>query len=271
MTQQNQIVAADAGTDNPLLRDWSGPFGVPPFDRIEPGHFRSAFAHAFAEHEAEVAAIAADPATPDFGNTIEALERSGDELTRVENVFYALSGAHTNDAILAIEREIAPLSAKHWNRIRMDEALFRRIDMLHRARDRLALSAEQKRVLERHHVKFTRAGAALDPAAKQRLAAINERLAVLDTAFSQNVLADEQSYALVLDGEQDLAGLPDFVRAAAREAADERGLAGKHVVTLSRSSVEPFLQFSARRDLREKSSAPGSRAATAAAPPTTRR
>ncbi|MET0651068.1 MAG: M3 family metallopeptidase, partial [Hyphomicrobiaceae bacterium] len=228
------------------------PFGVPPFHRIEPEHFRSAFARAFSEHEAEVAAIAADPAAPSFANTIEALERSGDELARVENVFYALSGAHTNDAILAIEREIAPLSAKHWDKIRMDEALFRRIDTLHRARDRLALSAEQKRVLERHHVKFTRAGAALDPAAKKRLAAINERLAVLDTAFSQNVLADEQSYALVLDGEQDLAGLPDFVRAAAREAADERGLAGKHVVTLSRSSVEPFLQFSARRDLREK-------------------
>jgi peptidyl-dipeptidase Dcp len=252
MTQQNQAVAPGLDIDNPLLQDWSGPFGVPPFHRIEPEHFRSAFAHAFAEHQAEVAAIAADPAAPSFANTIEAFERSGDALTRVENVFYALSGAHTNDAILAIEREIAPLSAKHWDKIRMDEALFRRIDTLHRARDRLALSAEQKRVLERHHVKFTRAGAALDPAAKQRLAAINERLAVLDTAFSQNVLADEQSYALVLDGEQDLAGLPDFVRAAAREAADERGLAGKHVVTLSRSSVEPFLQFSARRDLREK-------------------
>ena len=252
MTQQNQVVAADAGTDNPLLQDWSGPFAVPPFHRIEPEHFRSAFAHAFSEHEAEVAAIAADPAAPSFANTIEALERSGDALTRVENVFYALSGAHTNDAILAIEREIAPLSAKHWDKIRMDEALFRRIDTLHRARDRLALSAEQKRVLERHHVKFTRAGAALEPAAKQRLAAINERLAVLDTAFSQNVLADEQSYALVLDGEPDLGGLPDFVRAAAREAAEERGMAGKHVVTLSRSSVEPFLQFSARRDLREK-------------------
>ena len=127
MTQQNQVVAADAGTDNPLLQDWSVTFAVPPFHRIEPEHFRSAFAHAFAEHEAEVAAIAADPDAPSFANTIEALERSGDALTRVENVFYALSGAHTNDAILAIEREIAPLSAKHWDKIRMDEALFRRI------------------------------------------------------------------------------------------------------------------------------------------------
>ena len=189
---------------------------------------------------------------PTFANTIEALELSGDALTRVDNVFNALAGAHTNDAILEIEREIAPLSAKHWNKILMDEALFRRLDALHRERDRLALTAEQRRVLERHHLSFTRAGAALDPASKQRLAAINERLATLGTAFSQNVLADEQSYALVLDGEDDLAGLPDFFRAAARAAAEERGLAGKHVVTLSRSSVEPFLQFSARRDLREK-------------------
>src|SRR5438132_703268 len=118
--------------------------------------------------------------------------------------------------------------------------------------DRLALSAEQRRVLERYYLKFVRAGAALDAGAKARLADINARLATLGTTFSQNVLADEQSYTLVLDGEDDLAGLPDFVRAAARAAAEQRGLAGKHVITISRSSVEPFLQFSARRDLGEK-------------------
>ena len=238
--------------ENPLLADWNEPFGVPPFGRIRPEHFRPAFAHAFAEHAAEVAAIAAEPAAPSFANTIEALERSGEALTRVDNVFDALAGAHTNDAILEIEREIAPLDARHWNKILMDAALFGRIEALHRDRDRLALTAEQRRVLERYHVMFTRAGAALDAGSKARLAAINERLATLGTAFGQNVLADEQSYALVLDGEADLAGLPDFVRAAARQAAEERGMAGKHVVTLSRSSVEPFLEFSARRDLREK-------------------
>jgi peptidyl-dipeptidase Dcp len=134
----------------------------------------------------------------------------------------------------------------------MDEALFRRIDALHRQRDQLGLSAEQLRVLDRYHLMHTRAGAALDAAAKTRLAAVNERLASLGTSFSQNLLADEQAYALELDGEDDLAGLPDFVRAAAQEAAEERGHKGKHVITLSRSSVEPFLQFSTRRDLREK-------------------
>jgi peptidyl-dipeptidase Dcp len=252
MNQQNQALDARVGGGNPLLEDWTGRFGVPPFDRIEPDHFLPAFARAFAAHEAEIAAIAAQPSEPNFVNTIAALEIAGDALTRVGGVFHVLAGAHTNDAIQEIERELAPLEAKHWNRILMDEALFRRIDALHRRRDRLGLTAEQARVLDRYHTMFKRAGAALDAAAKARLAEINERLATLGTSFSQNVLADEQGYTLVLEGKDDLVGLPDFVRAAARAAAEERGLAGKYVITTSRSSVEPFLQFSARRDLREK-------------------
>jgi peptidyl-dipeptidase Dcp len=253
MNQQNQAFpATPAIDDNPLLEDWDGSFGVPPFERIKPEHFAPAFARAFAAHMAEVEAIADNKAAPTFANTIEALERSGEALTRIDNVFDLLAGAHTNDAILELERELAPLEAKHWNKILMNEALFRRIDSLHSRRDALGLSAEQRRVLDRYHVMHRRAGAALDAAAKARLADINEQLATLGTDFSQNVLADEQDYALVLDGEDDLAGLPDFVRAAARATAEERGVPGKHVVTTSRSSVEPFLQFSDRRDLREK-------------------
>src|SRR5205823_4472355 len=221
-------------------------------DRIRPDHFREAFARAFAAHTAEVAAIAGNAAAPCFANTVAALEASGEALTLTSDVFNWLAGAHTDDAILAIERELAPLKAKHWDAILMDAALFGRIDGLHQMRERLALSAEERRVLERYHLRFVRAGAALDAATKARLADINARLATLGTIFSQNVLADEQAYALLLDGEEDLAGLPDFVRAAARGAAEERGHAGKHVITLSRSSVEPFLQFSARRDLRER-------------------
>jgi peptidyl-dipeptidase Dcp len=251
MHQQTQILAPGAD-DNPLLEEWGDPFGVAAFGRIKPDHFRGAFARAFAFHAAGVAAIAGNAAAPTFENTIAALEASGQVLTRTLNVFNLLAGAHTNDELLAIEREVAPLKAKHWDRILMDAALFGRVGSLHRARERLALSAEQRRVLERYYLRFVRAGAALDAGAKARLADINVRLATLGTAFSQNVLADEQSYTLVLDGEDDLAGLPDFVRAAARAAAEERGLAGKHVITISRSSVEPFLQFSARRDLREK-------------------
>jgi peptidyl-dipeptidase Dcp len=252
MNQHQQTLASDAGSHNPLLEDWSDRFGVPPFGRIDPEHFRPASAHAFAAHEAEVAAIAADAAEPTFANTIEALELSGETLARVSHAFHLLAGARTDDAILALERELAPLEAKHWTRILMDEALFHRIAELHARGEQLGLTPEQLRVLDRYHVRFRRAGAALEGTARARLAEINERLASLGTAFSQNVLADEQNYALVLEGEHDLAGLPDFVRAAAQAAADERGLAGKHVIAISRSSIEPFLQFSSRRDLREK-------------------
>jgi peptidyl-dipeptidase Dcp len=239
-------------SENPLFEQWTGRFGVAPFERIKPEHFSPAFERAFAEHAAEVAAIAADPAAPTFANTIDALELSGDLLTRVGDVFGVVSGAHTNDAILEVERELAPIEARHWNKILMDEALYARIDSLYHRRDALDLTAEQRRVLERYHLMHRRAGAALDAPAKARLAEINERLATLGTQFSQNVLADEQEFMLVLEGEDDLAGLPDFVRDAARATAEERDLPGKYVVTTSRSSVEPFLQFSARRDLREK-------------------
>ncbi|HEY7246237.1 MAG TPA: M3 family metallopeptidase [Xanthobacteraceae bacterium] len=248
----NNANISPTATDNPLLETWAGPLGVPPFKRIRPEHFLPAFTAAFAEHAAEVAAVASDPREPSFLNTVEALERAGETLTRVSNVFHVLAQAHTNDALLAAERELAPLRAKHRNKILLDEALFRRIDALHRRSGELALTSEQARVLERYHAMFRRAGAALDPPAKARLAQVSERLATLGTAFAQNVLADEQTHVLELESEDDLAGLPDFVRAAARAAAEERGRAGKHVITTSRSSVEPFLQFSQRRDLREK-------------------
>ena len=192
MTQQPPVPSA-AHADNQLLApEWTGAFGVPPFGRIAPEHFRPAFQQAFAAHAAEVAAIAADPAEPTFANTIAALELAGETLSRVEAVFYLLAGANTNDAIQAIEREIAPLSARHWDSIYLNGALFRRIEALHDRRDLLDLTAEQRRVLERYYIRFKRAGAALDADAKARLAAINERLATLGTAFSQNVLADEQ-------------------------------------------------------------------------------
>lgn len=237
---------------NPFFEDWTGPFGVPPFARICAEHFEPAYERAFAEHLAEIEAIAGNPAPPSFQNTIKALEQSGRTLRRVDDVFGHLVGTDSTDALLAIERDTSPRVAAHWARVRMHEALFARIDALFRARATLGLTAEQARVLERYHTSHRRSGAALDARSKARLAEITERLAALGTAFSQNVLADEQSYALVLQTENELAGLPNFVRAAARAAADERGMPGKHAITLQRSSVEPFLQFSARRDLREK-------------------
>jgi peptidyl-dipeptidase Dcp len=236
---------------NPLLEPWTGPFGAPPFDRLKPSHFGQAFEIALGLAQAEIGAIAADPKPPTFENTIEALERSGRELTRICSVFFNLARADTNDELEAIERELAPKLARHRSQIYLNGALFQRVAALH-ARRKLGLNAERARVLDRYHTTFLRNGGGLPEEAKPRLAAIAERLATLATKFGQNVLADEKAYMLVLADRDDLAGLPEsLVSAAARTAAD-RGLPGKHGISLSRSSAEPFLQFSARRDLREK-------------------
>ncbi len=237
---------------NPLLKAWTDAGGTPPFPAIRPEHFRPAFDRAMAEHLAEIEAIATCPDAASFANTIIALERSGRALERVSAVFHALAGAHTNDALMAIEREMSPLLAAHRNRIYLHDGLYARIKALRERHEALALTREETRVLERYDVNFRRAGASLAGDAKSRMAAVGERLAALGTAFSQNVLADEQAYALVLEGEEDLAGLSENARAAARAAAAERGLPDAHAITLARSSVEPFLRSSARRDLREK-------------------
>jgi peptidyl-dipeptidase Dcp len=236
---------------NPLLSEWAGALELPPFEAIKTDHFRPAFDRALADHRAEIDAIAENPAPADFENTIGALERSGRALERVASVFFVLAGADTSDGIEAIERDISPLLARHNNALYLNRALYSRIADLYDRRDVLSLDAEQARVLERYHTRFVRSGAALKRPAQDRLAAVNERLASLGTQFGQNVLADEKSFTMVLE-EGDLVGLPEFARAAARAAADERGRPGKYAITLARSSIETFLQFASRRDLREK-------------------
>lgn len=238
--------------DNPLLGAWTAPHETPPFAAIRPEHFPPAFEHAMAAHTAEIEAIAACGDAPTFDNTIAALERSGQALERVSSVFDLLAGARTGDALMAIEREMSPRLEAHWNRIHLHDGLYARIAALTARSATLGLSPEQARVLSRYDTVFRRAGAGLPAEAKRRVAAIGERLAALGTSFSQNVLADEEAWVLFLDGEDDLAGLDAAARAAARTAAAERGQPDRHAVTLARSSVEPFLRSSARRDLREK-------------------
>src|ERR1700730_1347486 len=237
-------------TQNPFFDAWNTPFELPPFDRIRPEHFPPAFDQGMAEHAAEIAAIAGSSAPPDFANTVEALERSGRLLRRVSRVFNNLTSSATNEALDAIDRDYAPRLAAHRIKIMLDPALFARVDALWRERDTLGLAIDQRGLLDRHHLNFVRNGALLDPAQKGRMAAISERLASLHTAFGQNVLHDEDEWRLVLD-EGALDGLPDFARAAAAEAARERGLDGHYAITLARASVEPFLTFTARRDLRQ--------------------
>ena len=250
-TDPQSVPQSAPAQPNPLTGTWAGPDGLPDFAALRPEHFPPAFAAALAAHRAEIAAIAAQPAAPDFDNTIVALERSGADLTRIANLFFVLAGADTSEALQSVERDITPLLSRHDSDMFMNAALFARVDGLWQRRATLGLDPQAARLLERYHVRFVRAGAGLDAASKERLANIGERLASLGTAFGQNVLADESGYSLVLE-DGDLGGLPDFVLAAASAAAAERGHQGKHVVTLLRSSIEPFLTFSTRRDLREK-------------------
>lgn len=211
-----------------------------------------AFESGMAEHSAEIAAIVADPEPPNFDNTVKPLERAGRLLSRTGRLFWNLSGAHTNPDLQAIERQVAPLLARHYQAIATDPGLFARIEAVDRARHALQLDEEQARVLDLTVEDFVRGGARLDAAGKARLGELIERLASLGTAFSQNVLADERDFELPLDGEHDLDGLPQTVRDAAAQAAAERGKPGRHLLTLSRSLIVPFLQFSSRRDLRDK-------------------
>ncbi len=233
--------------DNPLFEEWRGPLGAPPLDRVRPEHFAPAYARALADHDAEIAVIAAAPAG--FEATIIGLEKSGRLLARVEAVFSTLASSNTNDALQAIELDMAPKLAAHWSAIYLNAGLFARIEELYHRR--AGLDAESLRVLERYHLDFVRQGATLKGEGRTRLNEIGQRLATLSAEFSQNVLADEQEFVMGLREDQ-MAGVPEFLRAAAAATARERGLKAPFAVTLSRSSVEPFLQFAADRDLREQ-------------------
>ncbi len=234
---------------NPLLADWDTPFELPPFEAISDDHFAPAFEVALSEARAEIARIAENEAAPTFTNTIAAMELAERTLDRVAGVFYNLAGADSNPAREALQRELAPRMAAFASEITMNAALWGRIRELWERREALGLEAEEARVLELYRRMFVRAGAELEGAAADRLKAVKERLAVLGTKFSQNLLADERDWAMPLD-EADLEGLPGFVVAGFRAAAEERGREG-HVLTLARSLIVPFLQFSPRRDLRE--------------------
>ncbi len=234
---------------NPFFEPWTTPFGAPPFDRIRPEHFAPAFDRGMEDNLAEIDAITANPAPPSFANTIEALERAGELLTNVGAVFGNLVSSLGDDGLQQVERDYAPKLAAHGSKVSLNPALFARVAALHEARAGLALAPDANRLLERSYLGFVRSGAALNGPAKTRMAEISERLAILHTDFGQNVLHDERDWHLPLTA-ADLAGLPDFVRDGAAEAAKERGLGG-YAITLSRSLIDPFLTFSARRDLRE--------------------
>lgn len=256
---QNMATAPQAVTPaaqpqaNPLLAKWAGPHGgVPPFDQVTVERFKPALEAAMAQTRGELAAIANNPEAPTFENTLEALEAAGRTQGDVETLYGIWSSSMSGPEFQALEREMAPKLAAFDDEIYQNEALFRRIEAVYQSPDKAKLTPEQQRLAWLHYTRFVRSGAKLDAAAKQQLAAINQRLASLYTSFSQNVLADEEGYTVVLASEADLVGLPDSVRAGAAAAAEARGMKGQWVITNTRSSMEPFLTYSSRRDLREK-------------------
>lgn len=239
------------GDLNNHVFEWNGPLGLPQFGQISDDDFETALNEAIQRHQAEIAAIADNPVPPDFDNTIIAMEISGDELERASALLWNRAGAHSNDTIQALERVFSQKLASHYSAIAMNPKLFERVDALWNKREDLDLGDEAARVLEKHWKAFVRSGARLDEAQKQRLAQINQELAGLGTRFGQNVLEDEKSWYLGISSDDDLVGLPDFLRDAMASAARERDLSEPYAVTLSRSIIEPFLTFSERRDLRE--------------------
>ncbi|MDP2084516.1 MAG: M3 family metallopeptidase [Gemmobacter sp.] len=234
---------------NPLLSVWDTPFELPPFDAIADDDFAPAFDAGLAQARAAVATIVANPEPPTFANTIEALELAEETLDRVASVFFNLAGADSNPAREALQRDLAPKLAAWGSERALNPALFARVEAVWQARDGLGLAPEQARLLHLVRRGFVRAGAALGPAQADRMKELNERAAVLGTQFAQNLLADERDWFMDL-AETDLDGLPDFLITAARDAGAERGRPGP-IITLSRSLIVPFLQFSTRRDLRE--------------------
>ena len=242
-----------AKTDNPLLAPWTGPYGgVPPFAKVKVEHFKPALEAAMEASRKEIAAIADNPAPPTFENTIAALEDSGRAFDRVETIYGVWSSTMNGDEFKAVEREMAPKLAAFEDEIVQNEKLFKRVQAVYDSPEKAKLTPEQQRLTWRRWNTLVRAGAKLDPAAKKRMTELNQRLASLYTTFSQNVLADEESYALVLGKEADLAGLPESVKSGAAAAAEARGQKGKWAIANTRSAMEPFLTYSTRDDLREK-------------------
>ncbi|MCC5966388.1 MAG: M3 family metallopeptidase [Natronohydrobacter sp.] len=232
---------------NSLLTDWQTEFQLPPFQDIRDEDFAPAFDAALEAGRAAYAAIADTSEAPTFANTIAAMEQADDLLDRVAGVFFNLASSDSNPAREILQRDLSPKLSAYSSEIVNNKALFQRIEALWEARDTLDLDAEQARVLMLYRRMFLRAGAALDGAEADRLTEVKSRLATLGTQFTQNLLADERDWMMSLE---DLAGLPDFVVSSAKAAAKERGRDG-HVLTLSRSLIVPFLQFSDRRDLRK--------------------
>ena len=237
---------------NPFLNEYDTPFKIPPFEEIKFSHFEPAFETGMQEHQNEINAIANSDLEPSFKNTLEAMEESGETLNKVASVFFNLLGSNTNDDLDALAVTISPKLSAHNDAILLNKNLFNRIERLHKNKELQDLSTEQKRLLEETYKRFIRSGANLDEKSMERLTIINSSLSSLSVKFDQNVLKETNSFSMVIDNEEDLAGLPaEEIRQAAL-LADSEGEHGKWVFKPTRVSMYPFLTYSSKRELREE-------------------
>ncbi len=239
-------------SDNPFLNKYDTPFEVPPFEKIKVSHYMPAFLKGFEEQKAEIKSIINNPKEATFENTIKAYEYSGQLLTNVSRVFGALYSANTNDTLQAISRELSPISSKHNDDINLNDTLFQRVKSVYDNKDKFKLTEEEKKVLDDTYKSFVRSGAGLSPEDKDKLRKINEELSILSIQFGQNLLAETNGFKLIIDNQGDLAGLPEGVKTQAASMAKSFNMDGKWIFTLQVPSMTPFLQYSDRRDLREK-------------------
>ena len=239
-------------TDNPFFETYKNKYGAPPFDKIKNEHYMPAFKEGIKQHQAEIDSIANNPAAPTFDNTIAAMDYSGDLLKKVSSVFFNLYSCNTNEGMEKIATEITPILSENNDNIYLNEKLFARVKTLFDNKDKLGLTDEQVRLLEKYHRNFIRSGAALNPEQKTKLRAINKELGLAQLAFGKNVLDETNAYKKVVDKKSDLAGLPESVIQAAAEAAKEAKMPGKWVFTTQKSSFIPVLQYSTNRELRKE-------------------
>ena len=237
---------------NPFFVEWDTPFGTPPFHLIEEGHYIPAYEEAMVQHNAEIDAIINNPDEPTFENTIVAYDMAGEMLSKIGAVFGGLNGANTSDSLQSIARITTPMLSAHRNAIRFNQDLFERIKAVYEKRETLGLDVEQMRVVEKIYQDFERNGAALPEEKREKLKELSQRMSMVSLQLGQNLLAENNSFKLILEDEADLAGLPANVIAGAAEMAEKAGQEGKWMFDLSKPSWIPFLQFSERRDLREK-------------------
>lgn len=238
-------------TGNPLLDPWDTPFGVPPFDKIKNAHYQPAFEAAMAEHKQEIEAIVSETETPTFANTIEQFERAGGALTRVSNVFFAVEGAHTNDSLKQVNKIISPQLTQHYDAIYMNKGLFDKVNAVYQQKEGLNLQPEEKRLLEETYKGFIRSGVNLPDDKQARLREINSKLAELGQQFGDNLLNETNNFTVLVTNPEDLGNLPASLLATADESAKDQAKEG-WLFTLSRPSINPFLQYSPNRELRKQ-------------------